>query len=217
MALFLLFAVPLFFFFIALLLWEADPVSRTAFIVSTFLKGALVFFPGFLVMLIARRIFGFAYGGFLLYLSFFLRDHLVPLLLASAGFLLWQRKLDFPATEEGIFLAVFSFFSGFFALVDIADALARWGSWDAYGLFLLPVLRIAAILLVSLAAQRFFRWEGNDGLAFCGVVALLAALFCLASYLFRISRPGWSITLAVVSSLAAFLFFALRFPRVLRG
>ena len=217
MILFLLLAIPLFYFFISLLPWGADPVTRTISLISTFLKGALVFFPGFLVMLITRRIFGFAYEGFPLYLSLFLRDHLVPLLAATAGFLLIQKRLDFPATEEGIFLIAFSFFSGFLALLNLTDMVGRWGRWDAYGLFLLPVARIAAIVLVSLSAPRFYRWQSTDGLAFCGIVALLAALFCLGSFLFRISRPGWSAAFVAVSFLVALLFFAFRFPRVLRG
>jgi hypothetical protein len=185
--------------------------------VATFLKGALIFFPGFLAMLITRRIFGFAYEGFPLYMSLALRDHLVPLLVAAGGFLLLQRRLDFPATEEGIFLAAFPYFSGFFALLNITDMVGRWGKWDSHALILLPLTRIVEIVLVSLSAPRFYRWTNAEGWAFCGIVGLIGAVFSVGSFLFRISFPEWSAVFVGVAFLAALLLLAFRFPRVLRG
>jgi len=217
MVLYLLASLPIVFSLVVLLPWDARRVPQTISLVSTFTRGALIFLPAFLVMLIARRIFGFSFNGFFLYLSLLLRDHLVPLLLGTGGFLLVQQKLDFPGTEEGVFLAVFSFLAGFLSLANIADLVAGWGRWDAHVLFLLPSLRIVAALFVALSAQRFFRWEGRDGLSFCGISALVAGLAALSSFVFRINRAGLSALLAAGAAAGALVLIALRFPRVLKG
>ena len=217
MILFLMASLPLFFFFVVLLPWDSELAPRALTLVDTFLKGVLLYVPGFLVMLVARRIFGFSYNGILLFLSLLLRDHLVPLLLGMGAFLLAQKRLDVRGTDEGIFLAVFSFLAGFLSMANITDLIAEWGTWDAHALFLLPALRIATVLLVSLAAQRFFRWEGKDGAAFCGAGAALAAILSVSSFFFRINRPGWSALFAALPFAASVALFAMRFPRAVRG
>jgi hypothetical protein len=217
MFLFLVASLPLLFCLVILLPWGTRQAPPPLTLVSTFLKGVLLFFPGYLALLIARRIFGFSYDGILLYLSFLQRDHLFPILAAVGGFLLLQRSLGFPATDEGIFLIVFACVTGFLSLVNIADALRTWGSWDGYVLFLLPGLRIAAALFVALSAQRFYRWEGRDGWLFCGAAAACALALAVCSFLYTVSRVSWSIVLCVALALAAAAVLAARFPRAVRG
>jgi hypothetical protein len=216
MALFLLASLPLLFSLVVLLPWEPRRVPRTLTLVLTLLKGALIFFPGYLVILLTRRIFGFSHDGMLLYLSLLHQDHLVPLLVALGGFLLLQKKLDLSASDESIFLTVFAYLAGFFSLLNIADALRTWGAWQAYTLFLLPLLRIGAALLVSLLAQKFFRWEGRDAGFFCGAGAALAFLLALSSFFYSRGRLGWSIVLAAAPVCAGVVFFAMRFPRAVK-
>ncbi|HEY9593580.1 MAG TPA: hypothetical protein VHE79_03825 [Spirochaetia bacterium] len=217
MVLFLLASLPLFFVMVVLLPWDGKHVPKTLGSVSTFLKGLILFFPGYLVILILRKIFGFSYDGFLYYLSLLLSDHLAPLVVALAGFLLLQRSLRITGTDESIFLAVFSFLCGFLSLVNLTDILRAWGSWGAYDLFLLPLMRIAAVLLLSLAAQRFFRWEGREAGQYLAVGAGLSVLLALASFLFGIARLAGSIVIVVLAVLGGVLVFALRFPRAVRG
>jgi hypothetical protein len=217
MILFQIASLPLLFCCVVLLSWGGTQAPRTLTLVSTFLKGMLLAFPGYLLILILRAIFGFSYDGFLLYLSLLLHDHLAPLLVAVGGFLLIQRALTFAATDEAIFLSVFSYLTGFLFIITITDTLRAWGSWDASILFVLPVLRMGAALLIGLAAQRFYRWEGRDGVMFCSATAVAALVFALASYLLAVNRPWWAAALVVVPVLAGVAVFALRFPRALRG
>jgi hypothetical protein len=217
MALFLVASLPLLFSFVALLPWDRRQAPRTLTVVTTFLKGLMVFFPGYLAVLIVRAIFGFSYDGLLLYLSLLLRDHLAPLLAALGGFLLLQRKLDIVGTEESIFLMVFAFCSGFLSLVNITDALRTWGSWDAYTLFLLPGLRVATVAFVALVAERFYRWEGRAAAFFLAAGAGLCCVLVLSSFFYYSSRLGWAILLAVGAVLVSVVTFALQFPRALRG
>jgi len=217
MFLFLVAALPLFFCLVTLLPWSARQTPRTITLVFTFLKGVLLFFPGYLGLLIVRRIFGFSHDGILLFLSLLQRDHLFPLLGAVAGFLLLQRSLRIPATDEGIFLTVFSCVSGFLSMMNVADWLRTWGNWDEYVLFILPALRLAAALTVALAAQRFYRWEGRDGVLFCGAAGACALALTVISFLFAVSRVGLSIVLCVLFVSAGTAVLAMRFPRAVRG
>jgi len=216
MALFLLASLPLLFSLVVLLPWEPRRAPRTLTLVLTLLKGALIFFPGYLVILLTRRIFGFSHDGLLLYLSLLHQDHLVPLCVALGGFLLLRKKLDLSASDESIFLTVFAYLAGFFSLLNIADALRTWGGWQAYTLFLLPFLRIGAALLVSLLAQKLFRWKGRDAGFFCGAGAALTFLLALSSYFYSRGMLAWSIVLAAAPVLAGMAFFAMRFPRTVR-
>jgi hypothetical protein len=217
MFLFLVVSLPLLFCLLILLPWGSRQAPRTLSLVSTFLKGVLLFFPGYLALLIVRRIFGFSYDGVLLYLSFLQRDHLFPILAAVGGFLLLQKSLSFSAIDESVFLTVFACVTGFLSMVNVADALHSWGSWDAYVLFVLPGLRIASALFIALSAQRFYRWEGRDGWLFCGAAAACSLALAVCSFLFTVSRVSWSIALCVVLVVAGVSVLAMRFPRAVRG
>jgi hypothetical protein len=197
--------------------WDRRQAPKPVALSITFLKGVLVFFPAYLAILLTRLIFGFSYDGFLLFLSLLLRDHMVPMLAGLGGFLLLQRKLAFPATDEGIFLTVFSFLAGFYSMMNIADAVRTWGAGEADVFFLLPLLRIGAMLLMSLAAQRFFRWQGRQGVGWCAAGAALSCVLTLGSFFFFSGRTGWACLLSAAPAIAGVIFFALRFPRALRG
>jgi hypothetical protein len=215
MVLYLITALPLFFVIVVSLPWSKGRAPRTLTFMATFLKGALVFLPAYLVILFARSLFGFSYEGVLLYLSLLQHDHLVPVLAGLGGFLLLQKKLEISGTDETVFLTVFSYLSGFLGMLNCTDAFTASGSWDAYALFVLPSLRVATVLLVSLIAQKFFRWEGVDAGYFCGAAAGLAILLSFSSFFYRINRVGWSILLLVVPLLMGISRFAMRFPRAL--
>ncbi len=217
MILFLLFSLPLFFFFIIFLPWGTSKVPDPALLVSTFLKGLLLFFPAYLVILIVRKIFGFSFFGAGLFFSLLLRDELVPLLAAVGSFILMRRKLDLQILEEGLFLGVFAFLSGFLSMMNLADMIRTWGLWDAYVLFLLPFQRIAAVLTIALAAKRYYPWEGREAALFCAVAGVAAVVLSISGFLFLNSRPWWAIILTALPVAATFIAFAMRFPRTLRA
>ncbi len=217
MQLFLVASLPLFFCLVMLLPWGRGEVPPSLTLVITFLKGVLLFFPGYLVVLLLRGIFGFSYDGFVLYLSLLLRDHCAPLLAGVGAFLLIQRTLVFSGTDEGIFLTVFSFLCGFVAMINLTDLVRAWSVWTGYDLFLLPVLRLAAVLLIALSAPGFFRWEGRDAVLFAAAAAAMTLILALASFLDRRSLPWWAGAAALAALAAGISLFAMRFPRAVRG
>ncbi len=217
MFLFLVSSMPLLFALVTLLPWKGRQSPRPLALVSTFLKGVLMFFPGYLALLIVRSIFGFSYDGLLLFLSLLLRDHLFPLLAAVGAFLLVQRTLVIPSGEESVFLVVFASLSGFLSMLNMADAIRTVGTWDPYVLFILPCLRLGAVIIIGLAAPRFYRWEGRDGVMFSSAAALCAVGLTVASFLSRISQVGWGAALAAAVVVGSVVAFAGRFPRTVAG
>jgi hypothetical protein len=215
MSLFLLLSFPLMFIFVTLLPWDVEAAPRPFFLVSTFLKGMLCFFPAYIALIIVRGIIGVSFTGFLLYLSLLLREHLTPILLAVGAFLLLQRKLSFPHTREGIFLTIFSFLMGFFSLLAIADFIALFGRLGASTLFLEPLRRLGAVFVLSILAIRYHRWEGRDGAIFISACAGIALALAFIDWVYFVSFRGIA---AILSSLvfcgSAFLFIR-QFPRTL--
>jgi hypothetical protein len=213
MILFLLFGVPVFCLFGAVLNWDRDLTPPWIAMVSAFLWGVLCFFPGYLIALVVDRMAGSPLWGFPLYLSLLFRRALAPLLLGAGGFMLVQRKLSFPSTREGIFLASFCFLSGFFSLFGAVDFLAFYGNWDALDLFLLPLLRMAMIVICSLAAPAFFRWQGREAAAFAGVCAAVCAPVAFMMWLYEINYRWLSIALVSLSFLGSLWALVWQFPR----
>jgi hypothetical protein len=216
MVLFLLTGMPLFFAFLVLLPWNPERVPGRMLLAFQFLRGVLLFFPAWIVLLLLRRIAGFSYSGFPLFLSLLVHDHLAPVLLAVGGFVLVARRLQYPPSDEGVFLVVASFLSGFCWMLGIADFIADYGRWDAHVLFLLPVTRLALVLFLATIARRYERWEGRKGLYCSAVAAGAAVLAATASFLKLINRGVFGFLLAVVFFAAAVLLAAAQFPQVLR-
>src|SRR5512142_3545657 len=162
MTLFLLFSVALLFLLVAFLPWESVQYVRKLHLLSVFFTGLLCFVPAYLVCLIVGALVRSPLTGFPLYLASLIKDTLAPLLLGLGCFILVQRRLEFPTSQEGIFLTVFSFLSGYFSLFGVTDWLSHFGQLDPGILFIVPLLRLASIVAVSVGALQFYRWEGRS-------------------------------------------------------
>jgi hypothetical protein len=215
--LFLLGLLPLGALFVVLLPWGEELVPRRPYLATVFLRGVLWALPAWAAVLLARRIIGDPLTGFPLYLSLFVTEQLLPVGLGLAAFLLAQRRLAFPATEEGILLVALCFLAGFLSVCNLAEFLRLWRAWDAHVLFLLPLQRCAVMLGLSMAAHRFYRWEGRLGLLFAGFTGAALPVLAVFSFLFEVNFTGIAWGLGSALFAASALVFALRYARVLRG
>jgi hypothetical protein len=173
--------------------------------------------PAWAAALAFRSLAGDPLTGFPLYLSLLVREQAFGVGLGLAAFLAAQRRLAFPATEEGILLVVFCFLAGFLSVIDIAEFLRSWRAWDAHVLFLLPLQRLSAVVILSMAAHRFYRWEGSLGLLFAGFTAAALPVLTVLTLLFEVNLvgPAWGLECALFAGAA--VVFAQRYARVLRG
>jgi hypothetical protein len=216
-SLFLLGALPLGTLFVTLLPWEGKIVPRRPYLAMIFLRGMLWALPAWAVVLLVRRLIGDPLTGFLLYLSLLLAEQVLPVGLGLGAFLLAQRRMKYPATEEGILLVVLCFLAGFLSVLNLAEFLRSWRSWDAHALFLLPLQRFSVALALAMMAHRFYRWEGSLGLLFAGYAAAALPVLAVFSFLFEINLVGIAWGLGCALFAATLIVFALRYARVLRG
>jgi hypothetical protein len=214
--LFLLLALPLGTLFVVLLPWDGKLVPSRPYLAAVFLRGMLWALPAWAAVLVFQRLAGDPLTGLPRYLSLLAGEQLLPVGLGIAAFLLAQRRLEFPATEEGILLVGLCFLAGFLSVLNVADFLRSWRAWDAHVLFLLPLQRFAVVLGISMAAYRFYRWEGSLGWLFAGFTAAALPVLALFSFLFGVNRVGVAWGLGTALFAAAAVVFALRYARVLR-
>lgn len=217
MSIFLLAALPLGALFVVLLPWDGETVPRRPYLATVFLRGMLWALPAWAAVLLFRRLVGDPLTGFPLYLTLLVAVDLVPIVLALVAFLLAQRRLVFPATEEGILLTALCFLAGFLAVLDLGEFLRSWRTWDAHALFLLPLERFAVALALAMAAHRFHRWEGSLGLLFVGLTAAATPVLATFAFLYHVNHIAlaWGFVSALFVAVA--VVFALRYARVLRG
>ncbi len=217
MSIFLLAALPLGALFVVLLPWDGELVPRRPYLATVFLRGMVWALPAWAAELLFRRLVGEPLTGFPLYLTLLVADYLLPIGLALVAFLLSQRRLVFPATEEGILLTALCFLAGFLSVLDLGEFLRSWRTWDADALFLVPLQRLAAALALAMAAHRFYRWEGRLGLLFVALAAAALPVLAAFSFLYHLSHVGlaWGFVSALFAGVA--VAFALRYARVLRG
>jgi hypothetical protein len=148
------------------------------------LWGALYAVPCWFLLRPLGRIFPESYRPFLLYLHLLGRDHLFQaglLALAFFGFLraAGVRRLAF-------------FAAGYWSLLGLGAALAARGMQDAYELFLLPSLRMSALLLLPFL---FARAKESSGLRAAGALALFVLVPLaggLTAWLYARSWPIWA-------------------------
>lgn len=217
MSIFLLAALPLGALFVVLLPWDGELVPRRPYLATVFLRGMLWSLPAWGAVMLFRRLAGDPLTGFPRYVTLLVGSELVPIVLALAAFLLAHRALVFPATEEGILLTVLCFLAGFLSVLDLGDFLRSWRSWDAHALFLVPLERMAVVLVLAMSAHRFYRWEGSLGALFLGLAAAATPVLAGVAFLYHVNQAAlaWGFTGALFA--AAVLAFALRYARVLRG
>jgi hypothetical protein len=213
--LFLLGALPLGALFVALLPWDEKLVPRRPYLATIFLRGMVWALPAWAAGIGFRRLVGDPLTGFSLYLSLLAGEQAIPIGLALAAFMLAQRRLSFPATEEGILLVALSFIAGFLSVLNLEEFLGSWRAWDAHALFLLPLQRLSAALALTMAAHRFYRWEGSLGWLFAGFTASALPVLALFSFLFKVNLVAVAWGLGGTLFSAAAVVFSLRYVRVL--
>jgi hypothetical protein len=216
-ALFLLLALPIGALFVVLLPWNGKLIPRRPYLATVFLRGMVWALPAWAAVLVFRRIVGDPLTGLPLYLSLLAGEQLLPVGLGLGAFLIAQRRLRFPATEEGVLLVVLCFLAGFLSVLGLEEFLRSWHAWDAHALFLLPLQRLSVVVALAMSARRFYRWEASLGWSFAGLTAAALPALAFCSFLFEINVIGIAWGLGIALFVAVAVVFGLRFARVLEG
>jgi hypothetical protein len=146
--------------------------------------GALYAVPCFFLGRLLARLFPESYRPFLLYLHLLGRDHLF-----QAGFLALAlfTFLRAAGLRQQLFFA-----AGYMSLLALGRVLAARGMQDAYELFLLPALKMSALLLLPFLFHRARESAGAAAAGGYTLFALVPLLGGLTAYLYAWSRPLWA-------------------------
>ena len=163
-----------------------------------FIKGFFYAVPCLVVMLLVRRYVPFSYRGFALYLQVLLTDHLIPVVfLGVLYFLAYARKG---------YGSLLPFGGGFYTLAGIVEIFAHYGQFEPYHLFLLPLLRMAGLLFLTIFFLRFQEWYGLIRVLFLILLILVPFLSAAITCLYMHSCLIWASVLAVLFFLGSLLY-----------
>ncbi len=148
------------------------------------LWGALYAMPCWFLLRPLGRIFPESYRPFLLYLHLLGQDHLFQAGLLALAFFSFLRAAGLRQ------LAFFA--AGYWSLLGLGAALTSRGMQDAYELFLLPGLRMSALLLLPFLFARAREGSGLPSAAALAAFVLVPLAGALTAFLYARSWPLWA-------------------------
>ena len=166
--------------------------------VLEFIKGFFYAVPCLVVVLIVGRYVHLSYRSFPLYLLFLSTDHLIP-----AVFLGVLYFLAFSLKGYGTLLA---FGGGFYTLVGIVEIFTQYGQFEPYHLFLLPVVRMAGLIFLTIFFLRFQQWYGLVRVLFLILLVAVPFLGATITYLYMHAYILWAVVLAVLFFLGSLAY-----------
>lgn len=202
MYLFLVMSVPA--AFVAAL--SLDQAARVRSGLLRAAQGAAAALPSLLAPAILRAALPQTYRGFPHYLSLVAVDHLA----LHAAVTAWWIGIRGHGTLEDEagrrrWDEFFSFSCGFYTVVALALTAAQWREPDAYAALMLPVLRLAIIVLSSLLMVVYFESCGVFRFAYAAAYVALAFAAGLATYLERTHHAVAAAIVAAVLAVTALL------------
>ncbi|RKX78658.1 MAG: hypothetical protein DRP87_05690 [Spirochaetes bacterium] len=217
MSIFAIFALPLFFLSILSFL-PREEISRDELWIKYF-RGLIVVSPLVVVLLFLKRELPATFPHARIYLFHLFFDHALFFFFAIIGYFI-TFSIIFTSNSNHSTVGVLSYMSGFYTLISPAELLIYYGKYNIYILFLIPFLRIALILYVSVTAGKAFYVEGwGRYLLFLSVI-IFPAITAAVSLLYRLNYILSAVSLTaflVVGSVTLFYFLHFAFNRTMRN
>lgn len=145
---FLLISVPLFSGLVISRYFRWDFVSSR--FKQVFFMGAFFYILARILLLLAGILYKINYDRSSLFLYLWFNDIFILLLIALAGYFLLLKKGLFRQDSYREFPFIFSYASGFFALSGLSKIVDSLLKFDAYILFIFPLIQIVLLLLFSI-------------------------------------------------------------------
>ena len=149
-------------------------------------------------MLLLRRYMPLSYRGFPLYMFFLLGDHLFPVVFLVV--------LYFFAYARGSYVELLLFGGGLYSLVGLIEVLTRFGQYESYHLFLLPLVRMSVLLFLTIFFLRYQEWYGAVRVLFLILLICLPFLGAAVSYLYMKALVFWAALSAALLFLASLVY-----------
>jgi hypothetical protein len=185
-------------FFDRELVAEAGIAGRRESPALAFIKGFFYAVPCLVVMFLVRRYVPLSYRGFPLYGLFLITDHLIPMVFLGVLF--------FLAYSRSSYAPLLAFGGGFYTLVGIVEIVANFGEFEAYHLFLLPVIRMAVLLFFTLFFLRFGEWYGLVRVLYLVLLIAVPFLAGAITFLYMLSYVLWAGLLSLLFFLGSLAY-----------
>ncbi|MBN1524798.1 MAG: hypothetical protein JW904_09960 [Spirochaetales bacterium] len=180
------------------------------FPLSTFIIGAVFFFPGIFLFYLFRGIFPLAFSGTAMYLHYFYQDHLLHIVFSTIGLVLLRMFLQKTTHDNYVFRAV-AYYGGYYSLVSCFYFLENFSHLNPHVLFVLPLLHCSMVLLASIAFSQFHNRDGLERVLPLALLLVPAAVMGFVSSLPMHNNLVIAIILAViVAGASGFAFVKLK-------
>lgn len=149
-----------------------------------FIKGFFYAIPCVIVILLLRRYVPLSYRSFPLYFLPLLTDHLIPVVFLGV--------LYFLAYSEKSFTELIPFGGGFFTLLAVIEIFTHYGQYEPYHLFLLPAIRMAGLLFLTVFFLRCQEWHGLVRVLFLILLVSVPFLSAAITFLYMRAYVLWA-------------------------
>jgi hypothetical protein len=163
-----------------------------------FIKGFFYAIPCLVVILILRRFVPLSYRHLPLYVYYLFTDHLIPIVFLVV--------LYFLAYSQKTFRELLLFGGGFYTLIGIVEIFSQYGQYEPYLLFLLPAVRMAVLLFVTIFFLRYQQWYGVVRVLFLILLLFVPFLSAAITYLYMRAYLLWAGCLTVLLFLGSLVY-----------
>jgi hypothetical protein len=185
MVIFLLTAIPLFYFAMDSLL--SDIHGRIDDSYKPFAYGLISFVAAVIIYNIVRLLFitpVYTVSG--IYIYYMLHDSLIQFVFAVTGYLLIFGFSDFESNHHAI-NRMFAFLCGFYTFWSINDIIINYGWYNSHLLLVVPVQRIGLIASFSLLFSEALKNSGFKRILLFAACAVLPFITTAGSLMWRLS------------------------------
>lgn len=144
-----------------------------------FLKGLIVYLVAMLIYYIVWRGFDCTYSFWGIVCSSFFGNFFLPFAVGVIGYIIFYRNQGL--LSGSLYERCTAYFAGFYTLSGLFDFIIWFGGFDFYNLFMLPLARISAFIMIPLLVE-----QAADEIGWQRVFFLLAciAVFGVCAFLF---------------------------------
>jgi hypothetical protein len=201
MYLFLLFALPLGFWLLGLLLYPREEHADTG---KVLLRGLLASVPTWILARLLDLIMPEFWGSFLSVFAEWFNRFLPYALMPALGYIVFYR-LDERVPSGYAQRRLTAFYAGALAPMGLFETINLWGKPSAYANLFLPFLIAAIVLCMPPIALNFKREYGNGKLK----PALLACALTLAASAVRplFLAQLWPLAVILVAAIAVYAWY----------
>lgn len=209
MFIFLLSTFPIYVFF--LLHLERERSTWVDFLTFKehglpFIRGVISIIPAILFLFIFKSIFNETFNPAGFYFYYLFEDHFIYITVLTGFYILFVHFFD----ADDSFLSYSLFSCGFFTVISIITVIQHYNHFDAYYLFLLPILWLVMIFISSCVITRIISSDGLLKILLFLILAVIPFILGAVTYMYKNNLIFLSFSVGIILLISSF-FIMIRF------